>query len=119
MEKECNTHDQTDVMNTLKECSRSYIFLDRKTWTLAQTQEIIHGGVENSIILTQIGKLLLRSLFSPEIPHSFIFINQGLSSPASMAYNYHIKQTKKSTHKSNPQNNNKKRLSTEQINSPQ
>ena len=31
MEKECNTHDQTDVMNTLKECSRSYIFLDRKT----------------------------------------------------------------------------------------
>ena len=31
MEKECNTHDQTDVMNTLKECGRSYIFLDGKT----------------------------------------------------------------------------------------
>lgn len=30
MENELNTHDQTDVMDTLKECSISYISLDLK-----------------------------------------------------------------------------------------
>ena len=75
--------------------------------------------MENRIILTLIGKLLLRSLFSPEIPHSFIFINQKLPSPASIAYNHHIKTNKQTNpHTKNPQNNNRKRLSAEQINSP-
>lgn len=61
MEKEFNTYDQADAMNTLKEWSIFYISLDLNGLQqhLAQKRPLIHKSIKDSIILTLIGKLFL------------------------------------------------------------
>lgn len=107
MEKEFNTYDQADAMNTLKEWSIFYISLDLNGLQqhLAQKRPLIHKSIKDSIILTLIGKLFL-GWFSPGISHPFMFIDLWLTFSASVAYDHHAstQYPQKSNQQNNPKN---------------
>lgn len=91
MEKEFNTHDQTGVMNTLREWSTSSFFLDLKSLgqDLTQKRPFICEGTKDNIVLTQRRELLLSSI-SPGTSYTFMFITLWLSSPGSIGYEHYI-----------------------------